>query len=185
MTYTPLGPSHGDPDFVALRESWNPGDSHGQTGLRAHMSRDTRLLHLYPRPALPRTLWMFLSESIPRVQLECCTSGPFLPQTRAWPSFPDSHVPLGLGQEQDKGFWHKKLPAGGMKSVLGLVNRPCKADRGSEAGPGPASLKGQREWRWGAGRARNTVFLSKTLQGLGLDFQPGVYSICSRVHDRV
>ena len=34
-------------------------------------------------------------------------------------------------------------------------------------------------------RARNNVFLLKTLRVLGLDFQPRVYSICSRVHDRV
>ena len=34
-------------------------------------------------------------------------------------------------------------------------------------------------------RARNNVFLLKTLGVLGLDFQPCVYSICSRVHDRV
>lgn len=34
-------------------------------------------------------------------------------------------------------------------------------------------------------RARNNVFLSKTLRVLGLDFQPGVYSTSSHVHNRV
>lgn len=87
-----------------------------------------------------------------------------------------SHPPrteMGAGQRL---LWHKEHPARGLKPVLGLVNRPCKGDRG------PSSPKGQRTRRWGVGRARNHVLPSKTLWVLGPNVQPGVYSIRSHIH---
>ena len=98
---------------------------------------------------------------------------------------PRQSQPLGTGTRAGQRLlWHKEHPAGGLQSAF--VNRPCKGDRGSKAGPDPASLQGGRRWRWrcGSGGARNNVFVSKTLRVLGSDFQPCVYSICSRVHDR-
>lgn len=41
----------------------------------------------------------------------------------------------GAGQRL---LWHKEHPARGLKSILGLVNKPCKGDRG------PSSPKEQR-----------------------------------------
>lgn len=58
-------------------------------------------------------------------------------------------------------IWHKQHPARGLKSVLGLIHWLHEAGRSSKAGPGPTSMEGWRRWGWGAGRARNSVFLSK------------------------
>lgn len=55
---------------------------------------------------------------------------------------------------------------------------------GSEAGPALLAPRGRtEEVEVGAGGARSNVFLPKPLWVLGLGFQPGVYSICSHVHD--
>lgn len=186
MKYRRPGPSQGDTDFVTPRGSWNPGDSHVPGRAQgSSVQRLLRFLHLYPRRAARQSPMDVSFGKSPKDSARVLTSCPVSPQTRAWPSSLESHVSEGLGQEQNKGFWRKEHPAGGLKSVLGLVNRPREGDRGSEAGPGPASLQGQRPWRCGKAEPGTMFFFLKHSRLFGMDFQPGVYSICSRVHDHV
>lgn len=122
----------------------------------------------WPRESPSRALRLFLFEGA-----ECWV----LFSTRQEHGLPSQSHPqrTGTGAGQ-RLLWHKEHPARVLKSILGLVNRPCKGDRG------PSSPEGQRTRRWGVGRARNNIFLSKILWVLGLDVQPGVYSICSHIH---
>lgn len=65
-------PQTWDPDSVALRDSWNPGDSRAQAGLSAQVSRDTSGLCIGNLDGLfPRALWMFLLDGATRIQLGC------------------------------------------------------------------------------------------------------------------
>ena len=132
-----------------------------------------------------RTLWTFLLEGAPRFHLGADRVSSF-PQTRAWLPSQTVTSPGDQDKSSTKLLWHEERPAGGVAVC------PCKqaSRRGqgfqSRPRPGrPACRVGRRRrWRCGSGGARNNVFVSKTLWVLGLDFQSGVSSICSRVRDR-
>lgn len=95
-------PSHGDPDCCP--ESWNPGDSCAQGGLSTQVSRDTSSFCICNLAGCSSEPCGYSLERFPTDSAKVLGIRTSFPQTRAWPSFPDSHIPQGLGQEQDKGF---------------------------------------------------------------------------------
>lgn len=94
------------------------------------------------------------------------------PQTRAWPSFPDSHIPGDWDTRLDKGF------AGIRNTSWGFAVCPCKQTmrRGQglkQAQTQPACRVGEEtEVEVCSRESQEQCFPLKTPPVLGLDFQP-------------